>query len=66
LPWFNLVLALQHLKMPRKLRKRSKTSITGAILRKTIASFVVRFADSNGNHFVVLVSGYFNVGGPGC
>jgi len=36
-----------------KLRKRFKTSITGAMLFNAIASFVASFADSKGNHFLV-------------
>jgi len=36
-----------------KLRKGFITSITGAMLFNAIASFVARYADSNGNHFLV-------------
>jgi len=42
------VLALQHLFPNMKLRKGFKTIIISAMLCNAIASFVARFADSNG------------------
>jgi len=36
-----------------KLRKKFKTSVTGAMMCIAIASLVAHFADSNGSHFLV-------------